>query len=577
MTKHRASHLVLVILSLAATSCRAEGQDALSNIPVKEVTVFKDGHSFILHEGKMPVDESGNVVMDYLPTPVLGTFWPYSTEENTKLTSVVAGRQIVAITRTTLDLQELLKANVGAKVAITENGHKKYVATIVAVPTRSSHELETTSPPNSNPSLPQEGKVILLKITEGVKAVRLKNITDVTFLENYKTIRSTEEFRNVLTLKLNRKEGEMRKSAKVGIVYLQKGLRWIPNYKVTIDGRGKAAIELQSTLINDLTDLEDVTVHLVIGVPTFAFADMVDPISLQQVAAEVSRGVRRRDRTAQSFSNAIMTQIRSDREGISRRAPGEAPRVIGAESSEDLFVFTVEHVTLKKGQRMVLPVKRFELPYKDVYTLKLLFNPPPEVWQRFNSEQLRELSRSTSSPKVMHKIRIENTSDVPLTTAPALILLGDRVLGQGLMKYTSIDGKVDLIITQAVDIKPKKTEKETKRDPQAVKWRNDYYGRIDLAGKITITNYRDKVVDLEVTRYVLGNVDECDKDGKTEMTNILEDPAFMSGSDWPRWWQWHGWPHWWYRFNGMGRVEWKVRLEPGKSIDLNYTWHYFWR
>ena len=296
MTKTSASHLVLVILSLAAASYGAEGQDVLSNIPVKEVTVFKDGHSFVLHEGEMPVDKSGNVVMDYLPTPVLGTFWPYSTEENTKLTSVVAGRRIVAINRTTLDLQELLKANVGAKVAITESGHKKYVATIVAVPTRSSQELETTSPPNSNPSLPQEGKVILLKITEGVKAVRLDHITDVTFLENYKTTRSTEEFRNVLTLKLDRKKGKMRESAKVGIVYLQKGLRWIPNYKVTIDGRGKAALELQSTLINDLTDLEDVTVHLVIGVPTFAFADMIDPISLQQVAAEVSRGARRRER-----------------------------------------------------------------------------------------------------------------------------------------------------------------------------------------------------------------------------------------------------------------------------------------
>jgi len=41
---------------------------------VKEVTVFKDGHAFVLHSGKMPTEGAGNVVMDYLPTPVMGAF-----------------------------------------------------------------------------------------------------------------------------------------------------------------------------------------------------------------------------------------------------------------------------------------------------------------------------------------------------------------------------------------------------------------------------------------------------------------------------------------------------------------------
>jgi len=27
----------------------------------------------------------------------------------------------------------------------------------------------------------------------------------------------------------------------------------------------------------------------------------------------------------------------------------------------------------------------------------------------------------------------------------------------------------------------------------------------------------------------------------------------------------------------VGRVTWKIRIEPGKSADLGYTWHYFWR
>src|SRR5262245_22929139 len=67
---------------------------ALARMPVKEVTVFKDGHAYVVHEGAMPTD-NGNVLLDLLPNPVLGTFWPYSMDKNATLHSVTAGRRRV--------------------------------------------------------------------------------------------------------------------------------------------------------------------------------------------------------------------------------------------------------------------------------------------------------------------------------------------------------------------------------------------------------------------------------------------------------------------------------------------------
>jgi hypothetical protein len=29
--------------------------------------------------------------------------------------------------------------------------------------------------------------------------------------------------------------------------------------------------------------------------------------------------------------------------------------------------------------------------------------------------------------------------------------------------------------------------------------------------------------------------------------------------------------------NGVGRVNWKLTLEPNQSKGLSYEWHYFWR
>ncbi|MDP7162029.1 MAG: hypothetical protein QF792_00865, partial [Phycisphaerae bacterium] len=533
MIKLHILYLTSAVVLLAAGSVRgaengenAEELGALRKMPIKEVTVFKDGHAFVLHEGTMPVDKGGAVVLDYLPTPVLGTYWPYSNDSNAKLTSVVASRRRVKIDQIALDLPSLLKANVGAKVIITEGG-KKYSAKIIAVPTRSSKELRATGAPNSAPRLPQEGSVILLEIEDGVKVVKLARISDVTFVSEYKTRRAKQEFRNVLSLGLTWKDGKSAKTADVGMMYLQKGLRWIPGYKVAIDGKGKAAVKLQVTLVNDLTDLKDATVHLVIGVPTFAFAGMTDPISLQEAAAEVARrypgGARSRE--AMLMSQRVSMDV--GRAAAEAPRPGGGPEVTAAEGKEDLFVFTVQHVTLKKGRRMVLPVKDFSLNYKDVYVLDIPFSPPQEVWRNFNRRQLTEMTRLSGEPKVMHKIRLENKSDCPLTTAPALILLEDRLLAQGLMSYTSIGSKGDLNITHAVDIKIKKSDKETKRIPKAVQWDNHWYGRVNLTGNIKITNYRKEAADLEVTRYALGRIDECNHDGKIEMVNALEDPSFL--------------------------------------------------
>jgi hypothetical protein len=68
--------LALWLLCVSATPARAQADPAasLTRMPIKEVTVFKDGHAFVVHQGRVPVDAKGHVVLDRLPTPVLGTF-----------------------------------------------------------------------------------------------------------------------------------------------------------------------------------------------------------------------------------------------------------------------------------------------------------------------------------------------------------------------------------------------------------------------------------------------------------------------------------------------------------------------
>jgi hypothetical protein len=577
-------------LTLAAAAAeKAAPLSTFGKLPIKEVTVFKDGHAFVAHEGEMPTDEHGNVVMDYLPAPVIGTFWPYSAEKRARLTSVVASQKRVLVERTALSVRELLEANIGAEAIIAESGTNRYAATILGVPTRSAEEQAATNPPNTGERLPEKGNLILLQTAEGVKALAIDRIQDVTFKQPHKPATANEEFRNLLTLKLDWGKAKRAKTANVGLFYLQKGVRWIPSYKVEIDGDGKATMKLQATLLNELADLEDVSVNLVIGVPTFAFKDTVDPMALQQTLAQLSQYFQtdtggRNSPLAYNFSNsnAIMSQQMA-RAGDYRvdSGPGTGgslgPEIGEAGKSEDLFVFTVAHVSLKRGDRMVLPIAEFTLAYKDIFTLELPFGPPPEVRGNLNNEQQRELARLFNAPKVMHKIRLTNNSKYPLTTAPALIIRQGRVLAQGMMTYTSTGASVDLPITTAVDFQVKKSEVETKRTPNAVEENGNRYSRIDLAGKVTVTSHRTRPTELEITRYVLGAADSAEADGKVEKMNMFENGDYLASGDYPYWWNWYGWPYWWNYFNGIGRITWKLTLDPDQSKELGYQWHYFWR
>ena len=561
---------------------------ALARMPVKEVTVFKDGHAFVLHSGRMPTDAAGNVVMDYLPCPVIGTFWPFSADSKAKLSAITASQHKVLVERTALTLRELIEANIGAQVIVNEvpsgTNQVMYAATILEIPARSGDEQEAVTPPNSGEKLKQKGNVVLLKTEAGIKVVGLDRIQDIRFTGDYRKTVAEEEFRNLLTLKMEWGGGKPQKDADVGLLYLQRGIRWIPNYKVTIDGKGQAVVRLQATLVNELADMDDVTAHLVIGVPTFEFKDTPDPISLQQAVAQLSQYFRQDAQTAYGFANAIMSQqampmdYRHRAEPESGRRLDLGPEVAESGKNEDLFIFAVKHVSMKKGQRMVITIGEFKMKYKDVFALDIPFAPPAELWRNFDSNRQADLARLFNAPKVMHKIRLFNSSEYPLTTAPAMILKDDRLLAQGLMTYAAPGADADLSITTAVDIRVKKTDNETKRTPNAANWQGDQYGRIDLAGKITLTSFRKDAVEVEVTRNVLGNVDSADNSGKTEMVNIFEEPTFAGTSGpYPNWWGWFSWPWWWHHFNGVGRITWTVTLESKKPFDLGYTWNYYWR
>jgi hypothetical protein len=565
----------LFTASVASAQVQAPPVSALARLPVKEVTVFKDGHAYVLHEGKAPVDADGEVRMDYLPTPILGTFWAYSAEDGKPLKKMTASRRRVRVERTAMTVTEMIQANVGAEATLREKSGRTHEGKIVGIPTRTVEELEATDPPNTEPRLPERAWVVLIATNTGVAAVPLEAVDQVTFRKEPAPKMAGEEFRNLLSLSI---PGAVKgATASVGLMYVQKGLRWIPSYQVSLDGKGTARVRMQATIVNELLDLKDATVHLVIGVPSFAFENTPDPMSLQLAFAQLSSYFDKSTRSGRVLSNALGGQVARMGERFDAGAPvgpGDIPEIEGQGKAEDLFVYKVGNVTLSKGARMVMPVAEFTLPYKDLYTLEFPYAPPAEARANAGRDQQADTALAASDPRVEHRIRFTNTSASPLTTAPALVLSEGRVIAQGMMTYAAPKATTDLTLTAAVDIRAKRAEKETDRKPNAIQIASDSYGRTDLAGTITLTNYADKAVTVEVTRYIVGHVDRAENGGSATNLDPYSEDAMGVHDPLLRW---YPWPGWWRQANGLGRFQWTVAIPAGKSADLAYTWHYFWR
>jgi hypothetical protein len=104
------------------------GSYVYDKMPVK-VTVFKDGHAYVLHEGTMKTDSGGNVLLDSLPNPVMGTFW-HTVLSLVKLTSVISSRDELDIEQDSVSIEDLISGNIGKEVLIKESGkNDSYQAT----------------------------------------------------------------------------------------------------------------------------------------------------------------------------------------------------------------------------------------------------------------------------------------------------------------------------------------------------------------------------------------------------------------------------------------------------------------
>jgi len=418
---------------------------------------------------------------------------------------------------------------------------------------------------------------VMIRKGGGVHLIRRQNIRSVLLDKAMPVTTTFAEKKKVREISVH-VAGPGRAAARpaeVGMVYLQKGVRWIPDYQIELLPKHEAKLTLQGTLINELADLEDVTVRMVVGVPSFMMKEQMSPMALREIGLRLGTyfappGSPRSpvDTGYQMFANhPVMSQ--SEAPIIVGAAPGV--NVPGEGQREDLFLYHKPVLSLKKGERAVVQLLTVKVPYQDIYTWDVPPIPPKEMWRHLGSGQQQTLAKLTGA-RAMHELRLTNTGKDPWTTGPATLFKGGTPLGQQLMTFTSVGNKVDVPVTVATDLNTKKVETETARKHNIRIGRYDFT-RVDLRGKLTVTNFKNRDVQMIVRRQLIGTAGEATLGGKVELANVAEEGWTAGATPW----YWGSLPTWWHGANPLSKITWELKIPKGKAVTLEYSYHYFYR
>ena len=517
------------ILCLVTAILLSLSLSAQNPMKTKTVSVFKNGSAFFINEGTLKTTNNTARLTEHLPEALFGTFWIYSPNSDLKAVSSFMDKVKKDFDATTAI--HLLMGNIGKEVEVhTEK--EKFTGKVVKV----------------------QGTFVMLNMSGKFLVINSNEIKRVEFLEMPDLKYGTEIDGRVLQIDFN----SAKPSQPIEMMYLRNGIGWLPSYLVELTSDDKARITLRALLMNDAEDINNADLHFVVGVPNFMFSHLLSPLlsvqTVVQFLAQLNNQYAYNLRNQTGFlGNAITAQTLDY--GINEETnffPSGVTGSIEGTSNEDLYFYELNNITLKKGGRALYDVLREDVPIRHIYEVNLSQN---NLNQGYYTTEY-SFSEHTKN-KVWHSIKLTNNTGKPLTTGSALVVNtqngGKKPISQDKIKYTPVKGESFLKLTQAVDVKVTEAEKEIARQERVKVKHTTYYDLLTVEGTVKIKNYKNKAIDLNVKRSIIGLLKDSNPDW---LKNTRIYPGY------------HG-------LNRINDVCWELKLKPGEEKEVKYTYQIY--
>lgn len=503
-----------IILLFVCSLARGGETNALKT-KIVSVSLFKNGLGFVQREAALPKGES-RLLIAALPVPAHGTFWVYSPDKDATIQELVAFERETSDKLDAISVAELIEANVGQMVDVRLSEKETIRGKIVSV---ASNRTELPPSARARSSFvpgyvpPTEtATLVLLQTGSGTVALNKNTVQMITGVDGPLKA-GIERKKRSAALRLHAKSGDGK--GRAFILYLAKGITWAPSCVIDITDPKTARVTAKAVILNEIEDLDGVTVNFVTGYPNLQFADVTDPMAMiGDVAAFLNNLLNppqadpNRGRRGVVMQQAVMSNAAFFQEEIFPAYPNQP---LEGQTREELFFYEQKGVALKRGERGYYPLYTIDAPYEHVYEWKI--DDVLDEQERYR----RDDQRGPQSPEeVWHSIRLSNTSKMPWTTAPAMTMQDGQMLGQDLIYYASPGGKTTVRITQAVDVKAEQAEYEVERQRNAANFYGYSYDLVTVRGELKATNFKDKEITLTITKNLSGEVLKSTPEAKVQ-------------------------------------------------------------
>lgn len=496
------THTLLALLSVLA----APGpiQEPAAAPPPRAALLFKSGQAYLEREVALAPETAA--VRLRLPDGIHGTMWLGSGTH--QLQRAVAAQAEEPVQQPVQALADVLRMAVGQTVTLevaAGDGTATFDGRIVSI-----LEGPAVVPAGGIPVIGAPAAVAV-DLTHGTQVIPLQRILGVTLppaAQRSWTYTAAVK-RPVLEVAL----APAGRPGRLTLASMASGLSWAPSYVLELGPGGKARLTGKAVVVNDLEDLVETRLRLVVGFPHFQFAGVRDPLLPDVMLAQFRNMLAGAEADAPRLGvPGVMAQtLRAAELGYAAEPISGPATPLEAEPSEDLYVYDLGAVSLRRGERAYLPLLSQEVEYAHRFDWEL-----PDRVDRYDRFQPPE---EVEAAPVWHVLRLRNAAQAPWTTAPILVTGDAGPVAQSRLDYTAAGAEASVRLTRAMDLVGQILEVRAdseRAERQAVRLFGNDYERVRVKGTLELANHSRRAASMRVVKHFSGDLVNAEGDPKAQ-------------------------------------------------------------
>ena len=504
---------MIVVFALVALYAGAQ-----NSLPIKKITLFKNGTAMIIKEGSLPIKEGG-VAMPIPDQVLFGTFFIGSSKDNS-IKNVVFKNDTIKRKDQCRSVWQFIAGNINKTVTLsytpTQGIDKSVSGKVLA------YDLYTGILKFQTDA----GKTLIMHVG---------SVYQADFKDDPSGYYMADSIKRMMVMKPEKPASDMT----VQQIYMSSGMNWIPSYFLKLKDDKTARLEMKATIENYAEDMNETDMELVVGSPQMIYSNKPDPMTYNYLSVTGSMTVNSAAPMAYMQANMAYAKEAKDEGGFFASDFG-----VQGEKTDDMYIYQLGKVTLPKESKGTFPIYAGNIEYKDKYEASI-----PDKTDYFDTHFC---SPDETLYDVFHSLEIKNTSSVPLTTASVMVLNDkEQFIAQDELKYTPTGSTSMIRLSKAIDIIMKNTEEEKNREDNAKKVGRTSYSKAILKGTIEINNYQNKEEVITVKESVKGTVTSQSEDGKVTKQSARS------------------------YVNPFSEIKWEVKVKPNDKKILNYEYEVY--